>query len=42
VNDSTDLVQGWEVPTLTPLGDLEAITSAGAAGSEDGGGFTSF
>jgi hypothetical protein len=41
VNDSIELVEDWEVPTLTPLGDLETLTAAGAVGNEDGPGFIS-
>jgi hypothetical protein len=39
--DATEPRQEWETPELTVLGDLEALTSAGAAGNEDGTGFVS-
>lgn len=38
--ESTGSERSWETPTLTALGDLESLTSAGATGSEDGGGFS--
>jgi hypothetical protein len=43
MNDSITVKQAWEVPTLTALGDLEALTASGSpGGSEDGPAFTSF
>jgi hypothetical protein len=41
MNDSITVKQAWEVPAVTALGDLATLTAAGAAGNEDGSGFTS-